>query len=175
MSFPSGSVPVLASGVITDLSSVVMLPGTRSGSISSSTNAVPVVVTSSTPHGMLCGTITAVAQGPPITITSAGHGLTTGDKIITSPPVFLPLGSNATNAAEVWATTVRVIDSDNFAIPAAQPIRPILAQWQVGAVWARVEPCCVDRSFAQHGNEQRARLRLWGSTPPDLRCSDRSA
>jgi hypothetical protein len=135
----SGGYPVLASGTISDLSSAVSL-STRGGSITSSTvpgGLTPVTLTASAAHGLLFGTITAVTPGPPIVITSAGHGLTTGDCVCTSPPIHLVQGIGNTFSAEI----VQVVDSDTFSIPTPGHSPD---QWAMGATWCRVEPFCID-------------------------------
>jgi len=69
----------ISRGIYQAATSAAIGLSSRTGSLTSSTNATPIVVTAAS-HGLLGGAITAISSAG--VITSASHGLSNGDRII---------------------------------------------------------------------------------------------
>ncbi len=115
----------------------------RTGSVTSSTDAAPIVVTAAG-HGIKYGSITAIAAGPPVKFTSTAHGLTSGDRIVisgfsTAPDTGWPNWNGA--------YTAQVLDANTFNItngPTGATFGWNYAAYSSGAQWYRPEIFRVD-------------------------------
>ena len=122
-------------GTLTSAVGFSQLNGT--GSISSSTNANPIVLTVAS-HNLLSGSISAITAGRPLRITSTAHGLSTGDRIIIDGVGgTTSLNSNLSATAGTYNTwSVQVVDANNFTVYGLKPV-DFDATYTSGGYWYR--------------------------------------